>query len=170
MGYQYSTSNQSFIPHCKLTDTLRRASLTNQKPFYVSNWLTLINMLLIKLTLFLLYLNLFKPLWWLRISIYAGIFVITAVYMAFAITILVFITPKYGQTWVEAFQTPGQSKLISLSVPLASINLAIDCYIFVLPILAVSRLQLSTRRKVGVLLVFATGLGSGYDSHLLTAY
>lgn len=37
-------------------------------------------------------------------------------------------------------------------------GVAIDIYILVLPIVAVNKLQMPTRRKVGIMLIFMTGL------------
>ena len=46
----------------------------------------------------------------------------------------------------------------TLSVPLACIGLVIDVLLLILPSVAVSQLQMNTVRKIGLLLVFGTGL------------
>jgi hypothetical protein len=42
-------------------------------------------------------------------------------------------------------------------MPICTVGFTIDFYILVLPIAAVSTLQLSARKKLGVILLFATG-------------
>jgi hypothetical protein len=48
--------------------------------------------------------------------------------------------------------------MLDLSVPQSAVGLVIDLFILILPVIAVSRLQLPTRRKVGAMLVFMPGL------------
>ena len=49
------------------------------------------------------------------------------------------------------------NKSLALAVPLAAVGVVIDFYILILPIAAVSRLQMAKKRKVGLCLVFGTG-------------
>jgi hypothetical protein len=44
-----------------------------------------------------------------------------------------------------------------MSLAVGVISMLLDCILLVLPITAVWRIQLSTARKIGVILVFATG-------------
>ena len=45
-----------------------------------------------------------------------------------------------------------------LAVPLAAVGLGIDIALLVMPIAAVVGLQLSTRRKIGVIFIFMFGI------------
>ena len=69
-------------------------------------------------------------------------------------------TPRPGQTWFEYFQASHAGKGgVNVSWALAAWALASDIYILVLPIVGVSRLQVSAKRRFGVIMAFMTGLG-----------
>ena len=111
-----------------------------------------------KLTFFLLYYQLFRPLRWLRIAVYVGATLTTAFYIAVFVMRLVIGTPKPGQTWFSNLFGPGQTQEVRLAVPTVAVGLGIDCFLLVLPLRAVASLQLPHGRKVGVFVVFTTGL------------
>lgn len=50
------------------------------------------------------------------------------------------------------------SKELYVNEAVGAINLITDIYILCLPIAAVSKLQLPTRKKIGVMMIFFTGL------------
>ena len=54
--------------------------------------------------------------------------------------------------------TRGERLDLALSVPQSIVGLVIDLAILILPIVAVTQLQLPRRRKIGVILIFMTGL------------
>lgn len=66
-------------------------------------------------------------------------------------------TPEHGQLWLEDFETSRYSKFSELAVPLGSVGLVFDVYIFVLPIAGVTQLQMSLRRKLEVSAMFFSG-------------
>ncbi len=121
----------------------------------------------IKLSFFLLYLQVFHPFLWFKICTIAGAVIVTAVYMAFIIVQLIALTPRHGQSWFEDFQAPrvGEDSY-KISWPIAAWTLASDVYILVLPIAGISRLQISAKRRFAVIMVFMTGLGFVYRSVL----
>lgn len=45
-----------------------------------------------------------------------------------------------------------------MNIPTSAFGVVIDLFILVLPIIAVLQLQLPTRRKIGVIVIFMTGL------------
>ena len=99
-------------------------------------------MLCVKLSLLLLYLRIFAPDKVTRYLIYIG--------MGFCIvcyTALMFIT-IFSSVLV----------LIDANKTLGVVNLTSDIYILCVPVAAVSKLQLSMRKKIGVMLVFMTGI------------
>ena len=59
---------------------------------------------------------------------------------------------------VVATTTWGESLDLALFVPQSIVGLVIDIAILVLPIMAAMQLQLPKRRKLGVILIFVTGL------------
>lgn len=95
---------------------------------------------------------------WLRISTYIGTLVTTAFYLGMTIAQFVFVTPRRGETFFSHQETRYQHLALVVGVPSAAVGLCIDLYILVLPIIAVSQLQLTTQRKIGVILVFLTGI------------
>lgn len=115
-------------------------------------------MLFVKVTFFLLYLQLFGPMRWLRICAYIGAVFTVIFYFGMAVAQLIFSTPRHGETWLSHQDTHNENLAIAMSVPQSAVGLAIDLYILILPIIAVSQLQLPIRKKVGVMLIFMTGL------------
>ena len=110
-----------------------------------------------KMTFLLLYIQLFWPMKWLRFASYAGVVVNILYYLSILIATLALTVPHPGQSLLQTVQSSRQAKALKMAVPTASINLALDVYILVLPIAGVSKLQLPTRRKLGVMAVFMTG-------------
>lgn len=113
----------------------------------------------IKLTFFLVYFQIFRPFKWLRTCVYIGASITTAFYFATFIYWTVSITPRRGQSFAEVAVSPAEFKSLRLSVPIAAVGLGTDLYLLILPITAVLQLKLPTRRKVGVIMIFLTGLG-----------
>lgn len=114
-------------------------------------------MLAIKSSLLLLYLRIFAPDKVTRYVIYCGL---TFCFLAY--TALMFL-----DIFVNAQALVNSSKVLGV------VNLTSDIYILCVPIAAVAKLQLSLRQKIGVLVVFMTGImceasSSGRRSDLLT--
>lgn len=140
---------------------LSTAHLTNlieTQTIYLSAVLAAPNLLALKLTFFLLYLQIFYHNVKLRVCIYAGAFLTTIFYMAVGITQFVLGTPPREVTWQDYVFLPGPRRLNTLSIPLAAVGLGIDLYILILPIGGVLQLQMPTRRKIGICLIFVIGI------------
>lgn len=129
-------------------------------PLYIMTILGPPSLLFIKLSFFLFYYQVFQPLRWLRISVYFGAILTCAFYGAATIAQLILATPKPGQTWIN----------LMLSVPLSAVGLGIDIVLLAMPIGAVSRLQLPTKRKIGILSIFMFGLLACVGSTLSLYY
>lgn len=124
----------------------------------IMGFLAPLTLLFIKLTFFLLYFQVFRPFRWLRVSVYIGATLTCAFYGAASIAQLVFSVPRPGQTWLEPALSGEFNKADVLSVPLSAVGLGIDIALLVMPIAAVMRLQLPTKRKIGVLFIFMFGI------------
>ncbi|KAI4115311.1 MAG: hypothetical protein LQ345_004058 [Seirophora villosa] len=105
-----------------------------------------------KLCLFILYYRLFNPSRTMRYLIYFGVafnivfyLIYTFFYIFFCTSMTVMATAKCGQ----------DLKLFSLITTV--INILDDFYILLIPMSAISTLQLPTARKIGLLAVFFTG-------------
>lgn len=117
----------------------------------------------IKLTFFILYWSIFYPFRWLRYAILGGAAVVTGVYTGFLMYMLISDTPRPGQTWLEKAQEKrerGTSGGVRSAMPIAVWCLVTDIYILLLPISGVARLQLSRKKRIALLTVFMTAIGS----------
>ena len=112
----------------------------------------------IKLTFFILYLQLFRPLKSIRLAIWVGAIVSTLFYTLVVVLAFIFTTPRPGENFATHLVSELEQKEIRLAIPQAGISVALDLYILILPIYSVWQLQLSRERKVGVSLVFLTGI------------
>ena len=111
-----------------------------------------------RFTFFVAYLNIFGPMRWLRIAAYTGAAFTAMYHIAITVAIFVLTTPSRGSTWFSAITTEQYQHFIGLLVPAHVVGFIIDLYILALPIIAVSQLQMPMRRKVGICLIFMTGL------------
>lgn len=114
-----------------------------------------------KLTLLLLYRRLFKIHRLASIMIWGGVAVSSVFYLVSVILILDHCVPEGGQTWLSMAYTgsctPVQNGLSEAS---GIFGLVSDLYILAIPVWLISRLNSPTKRKVGVMAVFLTGLMS----------
>lgn len=99
-------------------------------------------MLCVKLSLLLLYLRIFSPDKVTRYLIYAG--------MTFCIG--AYVTIMFVTIFTNVIS------LIAANKTLGVVNFTSDVYILFVPLTAVAKLQLSTKRKIGFILVFMTGV------------
>ncbi len=94
----------------------------------------------------------------MRISVYIGATLSTLFYLGATIATFVLSTPRPGQSWTTDFQTEREQRLTELAIPISSMGLAIDIVLFILPFVAVYQLQLHTKRRISLTLIFSTGL------------
>lgn len=112
---------------------------------------------LVKLTIWLTYIEIFASMRWVRISCYIGAAITSLWYFPVAIATLVWTTPPHGENFVYSIVSDGIFTTRKLTIPIAAVGLAIDVFLFVIPLLAVSKLHMATKKKLGVGLIFATG-------------
>ncbi|KAI4178328.1 MAG: hypothetical protein LQ346_007490 [Caloplaca aetnensis] len=112
----------------------------------------------IRVTFFIAYLNIFGTLRWLRISAYIGGTFTALYHIAISVLVFVLTTPAQGHTWFSAITTTEFQRFLNTLVPGHVVRFAIDMYILVLPLIAVSQIQLPTKKRIGVYLIFLTGL------------
>ena len=114
--------------------------------------------MIIKLTFFLLYLHIFYQNTKLKFCIYAGAFISTVFYIGIGITLFIRITPRHGMSLLEIILTTYFRKINRLALPASAVGLGIDLYILILPIEGVMQLHMPIRRKLGVCIIFLTGI------------
>ncbi|TGO45182.1 hypothetical protein BOTNAR_0691g00030 [Botryotinia narcissicola] len=125
--------------------------------FIIPTWNTPLAFGLVKLTIWLTYIEIFTSMRWVRICCYIGAAITSLWYFPVAIATLVWTTPPHGENFVYSLVSDGIFTTQKLTIPIAAVGLAIDVFLFVIPLLAVSKLQMATKKKLGVGLIFATG-------------
>lgn len=115
-------------------------------------------MAFIKLTIFLLYWEIFSPSAWARFAIWFGASSSCVFYVICIILHAVFSIPRKGQSYITHSMTEPEHQDFILGVLEAVVSAAIDIYILLLPQFGIWKLQLSTKKKVGISSIFLTGL------------
>lgn len=119
--------------------------------------LTPLTFLFLKSSFFILYLQLFGHLKALRVCSIIGLGISSAAYAAFAISIFVLATPSGDDTWLAHQTTKSMKAVLSMSVPQSVFGLVVDLCILLIPIVGVWGLNMSLKRKIGVILIFFSG-------------
>ncbi|KAI9686118.1 MAG: hypothetical protein M1820_010684, partial [Bogoriella megaspora] len=136
--------------------------ITRQKGFILPSYFSTITiqptLLFIKASFFLMYLHIFSPMRWLRISVYISLTLLICFYGATSIVQIYFTTPKFGETWLEALFSGSIVKSNILAVPNAAVGLGFDIVILVLPLIVVHQLQLTRARRISMTVIFLTGI------------
>ena len=129
---------------------------------FILTWLATVVLPFTKLTFLIFYTQLFRPFKWLRILCYLGMGVTSICFLGFLIAQLALAIPHPGSSFLDMVTDPREKILAQyLSIPFAATSFAIDIYIVITPLLGVAKLRLSARRKLGVVLMFMTGLSYG---------
>lgn len=87
---------------------------------------------------------------WLRISVYIGATILTIFYWTFSIALIALSSPRLGETRLAVTS--------KLTIVIATEGMAVDILLLVLPLVAVYRLQLRNTRRIGLTIMFSTGL------------
>ena len=113
---------------------------------------------LIKLSIFLFYLDIFWPLHWCRWAIYIGASLSSMFYLSMTIVQYYYMTPRPGETMSKHYGGRMAAKQTKFSIPTSSVGLAIDVVLLVIPLLAVFQLQMANKKKVRICLTFLVGI------------
>ena len=111
-----------------------------------------------KISLFLLYYRIFSRIRSTRLLIYFGIGINAVTYAVNFALILYFCGPGPGHNIIQSFD--DYHCVVSartLATFQASFNIASDIYLLCIPMPVISNLQLSTKKKIGVVAMFMTG-------------
>ena len=81
----------------------------------------------------------------------------SAFYIASTVSHFVFVTPEKGQTVNHVIQQ-NLGSIKKLGLALGFFGVISDLYILLIPITGLLQFRLAWRRKVGVMLIFLTGL------------
>ncbi|KAI1752380.1 hypothetical protein F4782DRAFT_152608 [Xylaria castorea] len=111
-----------------------------------------------KASIFLLYLRLFTVQRPMRIAVYAGIIFSFCLYGAGVAVATYYGTPRVGEKWTDILD--GRTE-----VPLpwwqaqSGLSVALDLYIFLLPLSVIAKLRLPVQRRIQLVAVFSLALG-----------
>ena len=94
----------------------------------------------------------------MRIAMWIGGIFISLFYGISLILQLIWTTPRKGQPWVSEVVSPGTIKADTNSIVIAVVGMVVDLYLMLIPLHAVMNLNLPKLRKIGVAMVFLTGI------------
>lgn len=114
---------------------------------------------LVKLTIFLFYLQIFWPLDRLRYCVYVVGSSTGAFYAAMTIVRFYFATPEPHETWTTHQLSPAypaHERAVSVLIP--AVGLVVDLSLLLIPIPAILQLRIQKKHKVGLICIFMAGL------------
>jgi hypothetical protein len=112
----------------------------------------------LKPTFFILYLQLFSAVRWLKIWIWVGLVLTFLAYAILTICVWTFATPHKHESFLQQLVSPDETKTLNMSVPQSIIGLILDLYILAVPVVGVSTLHLSVKKKLSIMVVFFSGI------------
>lgn len=145
--------------HSSLNRDLRRSYLllTFARQWYqIDNVFYLMAVLFAKLSILLLYLRLFKVNRTFRLFDFALMSLVVSYCISLALSIL-FACEPLARTWDSSIPGTCPVDILKVDFAIGGFNIFTDTAILILPIPIVWRLQISTTRLIGLMLVFGTG-------------
>ncbi|MCJ1395154.1 hypothetical protein MMC18_008035 [Xylographa bjoerkii] len=128
----------------------------------------------VKLSLFMLYVQTFRPLKWLRYWAYAGALVTGLFYYSTTIAMLAICVPRDGINQLSLFTALNSPfcfrSTTILVIVIGVVSLISDLYLVILPLPAVWMLRLPLRRKIAVSAMFFVGSTACIASAFALAY
>ncbi|APA12736.1 hypothetical protein SS1G_08147 [Sclerotinia sclerotiorum 1980 UF-70] len=124
----------------------------------------------VKLNLFITYVEIFFTELWVKITCAIGAIISSAFYTIHLILALAWGIPHNGTPWRHQIFSNSSFRMQSLSLPRGVVGLIIDVYSILIPLIAVSKLHLTPKKKTGVALIFATGFIAIIGSILSVVY
>jgi ABC-type Fe3+ transport system permease subunit len=92
----------------------------------------------------------------MRLAIRLGLVAAFLLYFPTIPIAAIFSAPHIGKTWDDVLFDGGPQRSLYWGVVQAALSMALDLYLFGLPLPVISALNLSARRRVQVLAVFMT--------------
>jgi hypothetical protein len=89
--------------------------------------------------------------------IWVGLLFNSVTYLLFTTLVFIFTTPSKGESWFGHLRSDNLKKTLAMSVPQSAVGLGIDLCILIIPMIAVSELTMSLKKKIGVILIFVSG-------------
>jgi hypothetical protein len=112
---------------------------------------------LIKMSLLIQYYHLFNMRRYIRICVWIAAVVFGLFYVSLSITAFILNSPWHGESLIETVVSWHYLKFTGFAIPTGAIGMAFDWFLLILPMPAVWNLHLSLSRKLGLVIIFATG-------------
>lgn len=167
MGDETKISYQK-LPSSTLSFETRNTDIKSKRISYFHQIVTasinlwVASVMFVKLSLFLLYLRLFKPNQQSRWLIYMGILTCILCYSAIIIVSTVLYSPAPGQRYDRITlilrARDNAKEIMYLSLGQSIFGTISDIYLLMIPIKTIFQLHMRTRRKFGVSVVFMIGI------------
>lgn len=113
---------------------------------------------LIKLSLFLMYMEIFKVLAWFKRLVWVGVIVSGLFYFSGTVAKLALCATRENETYIMAFSAPRCDSTKMLGIVTGIFNIISDVYLLLLPVPVVLKLRMERRKKYGILAGFGTGI------------
>ncbi|KAI5921810.1 hypothetical protein F4810DRAFT_325326 [Camillea tinctor] len=123
-----------------------------------------------KSSIFLMYRQFFSVKREMRIAIIIGLIATFLIYIPSIPLAAIFSAPRVGHSWEELIITRSIELLIPWGIVQGTVSLALDIYIFILPIPILSKLNITFSKRLQLLAVFATALMGVTASVIALAY
>jgi hypothetical protein len=112
---------------------------------------------LIKMSLLIQYYTLFNMRRYIRVCVWVAAVIFGLFYVSLSITAFVLNSPWHGDSLLETIVSWHYLKFTEFAIPTGAIGVAFDWFLLILPMPAVWSLHLTLGKKVGIMVIFATG-------------
>ncbi|KAI1145021.1 hypothetical protein F4825DRAFT_277859 [Nemania diffusa] len=136
---------------------------------FASNILLGPTQFVVKTAILTLYFQLFSVKRTTRWGIIGAMVFAGLIYLPHPIVVIIFTAPRAGQSWLTPSMN-GMAAKLQYYAPIHGIgSIILDIWILILPLPALSKLQVSTKKKLQLFAVFVTGL-LGVISSIVSCY
>lgn len=113
---------------------------------------------MVKVSILAVYFDIFAVAKPTKYMIWAGIALCSIVYLPHFVLVSLFNAPRVGRKWSE-LATNGMPQKLEFYAPLHGIgSIVIDIWIFIIPIIVLSKLRLNKKKKRQVVAIFLVAL------------
>lgn len=125
---------------------------------FASNIMLGITQLTAKLPIMVLYLQVFSVERKMKLFIKAAIGLSCLVYIPHPVLVIIFQTPRSGETWTD-LATNGRPQKMTYYAPIHGVcEVILNIWMLIIPMLVIRNLQITRRKKIQLAAVFLTGI------------
>ncbi|PSS05308.1 hypothetical protein BD289DRAFT_5082 [Coniella lustricola] len=140
------------VPVCWLLEESYPKILFSQTILFVASQISA------KLSLLLLFLDIFNVNSTMKKAIYTGMLAAVLVYLPSIPVQAYYFVPSHGQTWSEVFISGKNDNAMYWGIVQSVLASMLDIYLFALPLPVLSRLNMSSKKRTQVVAVFSMAL------------